>query len=171
MEVVNTDTNTNNTQSTGGTTGTVAEIKIGPGIYFTDYRKPTTEGTNQCQVQFTESKAKPRELSTNPEILAADFKDSQIRVKNMKYSITEIEAFEGFEKDPDLISAIDEDYELIVKYCQEQIKILEQLERVDNKNYLLKNHNVKDLETEIQTSTDKHKEFQSKYLNKSSVFI
>ena len=59
----------------------------------------------------------------------------------------------------------------MVKNYQEQVRILEQLERVDNKNHLLKHYNVKDIVTKMQEATDTQKEFQAKFLNKASVFI
>ncbi len=59
----------------------------------------------------------------------------------------------------------------MIKNYQEQVRILEQVERVDSKNYLLQTHNVKDIQAKMQESTDKHKDFQAKYLNKVSVFI
>lgn len=43
-------------QTQPNSTGVVNEVKLGPGIYFTDYRKPSKEGESQCKIQLSEPK-------------------------------------------------------------------------------------------------------------------
>jgi len=85
--------------------------------------------------------------------------------------MSEIEGFKDYEKDQVFLEAINEDYDFIIKYYQEQLQVLKQLERVDAQNYLLQTHNTKGLEDKIQETEDKRNEFQSIFMNKASVFI
>ncbi len=78
----------------------------------------------------------------------------------------EIEDLKGFEKDEEFLQAINEDDEFILKYYKEQLQVLNQLEVVNNQNYLLETHNIK-----IQAITDKHSLFQSLCMNKFVNFI
>lgn len=45
--------------------------------------------------------------------------------------MSEIEGFKDYEKDQVFLEAINEDYDFIIKYYQEQLQVLKQLERVD----------------------------------------
>eukprot|EP01016_Furgasonia_blochmanni_P019805 TRINITY_DN2207_c0_g1_i1.p1 TRINITY_DN2207_c0_g1~~TRINITY_DN2207_c0_g1_i1.p1 ORF type:complete len:189 (-),score=40.84 TRINITY_DN2207_c0_g1_i1:192-758(-) len=123
----------------------VYETKIADGIYFTDYRKQKNSSSQEDLQNLSKCwKKSDYEPVKHPEILAADYKEFQIKITKLKESIDEIMEVENYEKDPDFVDAIDEDYKLIIKYTDYQIMILKEIQTLDYKSAFLKDKSVAD---------------------------
>ena len=79
----------------------------------------------------------------------------------MMILVIEIQKTEEFEKDNDLVSAIVENYEVIRKYLNIQIQILERITAADKFSSFLSENKIEDLQEELKKNEQKSQEFDS----------
>lgn len=78
----------------------------------------------------------------------------------MIYSITELKAMENYQEDPDFVLAIKEDYEILLRVLDFEVRLLEELERLDRYNPLLKKHSVQSIKESITKYTQESFDFE-----------
>ncbi len=153
-------------------TGNVLEVKMGEGVYFTDFR-PGTDSTQVSNCITRVRTTAEYQVQQDPRILAEDYKEFQSKIGILRQSIEDITEEPGYTEDPDFTEAIGENLsnhplvmlDLIVKYIKNQLIILDYLHTVDPQNSLLQTVKYSLKEDEYRLSQIKYKDFQYDQLN------
>ena len=67
---------------------------------------------------------------------------------------------ENYQEDPDFVLAIKEDYEVLLRVLDFEVRALEELERLDRYNPLLKKHSVQSIKEKITQYTQESFNFE-----------
>jgi len=140
-------------------TSNVNEIKLAEGIYFTDYRR-SVPITNSCQSSLIKKK---EEIPKHPELIIALLKENDNRAEKLVYSIAEIKKMDNYQEDQDFMLAIKEDYEILLRVLDFEVRALQELERLDRYSPYLKQHTVKSIQNKIAQYTQESMEFEDEY--------
>lgn len=114
-------------------------------------------------------------------MLIAEYKETGNKVEKLIYSINgkdkiirflllEIKAVDQYQDDEDFVSAIKEDYPIIISYTKYQIDILQELEALDKENAFLKSNTTAALEEKLKQITKERDEF-SLFIDKKDKII
>jgi len=132
---------------------------LADGIYFTDYRR-STPITNNCQSSLIKKKD---EIPKHPELIIALLKENDNRADKLVYSITEIKKMDNYQEDRDFMLAIKEDYEILLRVLEFEVRALQELERLDRYSPYLKQHTVKGIQDKIAQYTQESLDFDDEF--------
>eukprot|EP01017_Pseudomicrothorax_dubius_P040266 TRINITY_DN6278_c0_g1_i4.p1 TRINITY_DN6278_c0_g1~~TRINITY_DN6278_c0_g1_i4.p1 ORF type:complete len:183 (-),score=65.66 TRINITY_DN6278_c0_g1_i4:103-603(-) len=124
------------------------EYKIAEGVFFTDFRKGKSVPRDELANFAPKKEYVP---GSNFENLKSDYEEFDKKITKLQETVDEIKGIQGFQFDEDLYDAMKEDLQLIAKYYDYLILIIEAMNRINPTHKFIEddainNHRIKKLE-------------------------